>query len=149
MYVLLQKQHFIFVFFGIDWICYLLQHRSHSYNELFCGKASIYALVDNGTRWKKKRARGELKLCRNKQSPNDVQIGWFKNNKQLWWRLSPGKNAKLCSNGARAWIVKANVCHFNYLFGSFIFIPFYMFVLKIRVLTTCTNHKIEWKIVFV
>ena len=59
-------------------------------------------------------------MYRNKQLPNDVQIGWFKDNKQLWWRLSPGKHAKLRSKGARAWVVKANVCP-TMSFYSFIY----------------------------
>ena len=84
----------------------------------FQAKASIYALDEHTKQWKDRGTSGTMQMYRNTHYDGNIQVKWYKGNKEIWWRLMAGK---LKPKGERAWVLKAIVCNDIYICYNIIY----------------------------
>ena len=77
---------------------------SSSWQQIFYGHASIYALDEITKQWADRGLSGKISMFKDNKNVNDVRIKWEKNNNYLWWRLT---SSKLKAKGERALVLKA------------------------------------------
>ena len=77
---------------------------SSNWQQIFFGRASIYALDEITKQWADRGLSGYISMFKDNENLNDVRIKWEKNNNYLWWRLT---TSKLRTKGERALVLKA------------------------------------------
>eukprot|EP01084_Bolivina_argentea_P060781 111059_1 len=78
---------------------------SQRLQEIFHGRASVYALDQHTKQWADRGTSGSI-IMYNHQNTQDVGIIWQKNEIKIWWKLT---GSKLKPKDERALILKALV----------------------------------------